>query len=190
MSTIVMLGGNGYLGRNVTEIWMRKDPNANFVVVSRSGQNKLVSDRIKNVKADCSDYDSVMKVMPEKVDYIVDFVGRPEKNPEMFKKLNDDPADVMKRIAEEKGAKAMGMIGGVLGDKAFVQGKKKIIKKLQTSSVPVAYVEPTLVIGNGRKDSMTKMVPLLKFFGIFSKKFRPVDVNDVADELIRKIENA
>lgn len=102
MSTIVMLGGNGYLGRNVTEKWMRKDPNANFVVVSRSGQNKLVSDRIKNVKADCSDYDKVMKVMPEKVDYIVDFVGRPEKNPEMFKKLNDDPADVMKRIAEEK----------------------------------------------------------------------------------------
>jgi hypothetical protein len=34
---------------------------------------------------------------------------------------------------------------------------------------------------------MTKMVPLLKFFGIFSKNMKPVDVNDVADELVEKM---
>ena len=182
-----MLGGNGYLGRNVTEKWMQKDPEARFVVVSRSGKNQLSDDRIQNVQADCTDYDSVKEVLPEKVDYIVDFVGRPVDDPEEFRKANDMPADVMLRIAKEKNVKAMGMIGGILGPKSFVEGKKRIIDKLKSSGIRTEYVNPTLVYGNGRKDSMTRMVPLLRFFGIFSRKLRPVDVNDVAEELVGKM---
>ena len=34
---------------------------------------------------------------------------------------------------------------------------------------------------------MTKMVPLLKFFGIFSKGLRPVHIDDVTSELLDKI---
>jgi UDP-glucose 4-epimerase len=187
MNTVVMLGGNGYLGRNVTEKWLAKDPEARFVVISRSGKNQLQNERIMNVQADCSSLDSVRSVLPEKVDYIVDFVGRPEKDPEVFRKVNDQPADVMLEVAKEKNVKAMGMIGGVLGDKSFVEGKKRIIEKLKASGIRTEYVNPTLVYGNGRKDSMTKMVPLLKFFGIFSKNMKPVDVNDVANELVDKM---
>lgn len=187
MSTIVLLGGNGYIGRNVTEKWLNADPKAEFVVVSRSGGNALKDDRIKNVTADSSDYESVMAVLPEKVDYILDFVGRPEKDPDKFQKANDMPADVMLRIAKEKNVKAMGFIGGVLGDKAFVQGKRKIADRLKASGIRTEVVNPTLVYGNGRKDAMVKMVPLLKFLGVFSKKLKPVDVNDVADEMTRKM---
>ena len=187
MNTIVMLGGNGYLGRNVTEKWLKKDPTAEFIIVSRSGRNALKNPRIKNVKADSSDYDAVNAVLPERIDYILDFVGRPEKDPETFRAVNDLPADVMLRIATEKNAKAMGFIGGILGDKAFVQGKKRIAAKLKTGKIRTEVVNPTLVYGNGRKDSMTKLVPLLKFLGIFSKKMKPVDVNDVANEMVEKM---
>lgn len=34
---------------------------------------------------------------------------------------------------------------------------------------------------------MTRWLPLLKFFGIFFKKLKPVEVNNVADELVRKM---
>ncbi|MGI6217544.1 MAG: NAD-dependent epimerase/dehydratase family protein [Coriobacteriales bacterium] len=187
MDTVVMLGGNGYLGRNATEKWLAKDPEVRFVVVSRSGKNELQDPRIMNAQADCTNLDSVRKVLPEKVDYIVDFVGRPEKDPDAFRRINDQPADAMLEIAKEKNVKAMGMIGGVLGDKSFVEGKKRIIEKLKASGIRTEYVNPTLVYGNGRKDSMTKMVPLLKFLGLFSKNMRPVDVNDVADELVEKM---
>lgn len=28
MTNVVLLGGNGYIGRNVTEKWLKKDPSA------------------------------------------------------------------------------------------------------------------------------------------------------------------
>jgi hypothetical protein len=93
------------------------------------------------------------------------------------------PVELMKRLAEEKQVKAMGMIGGVLGAKSFVNIKAEAIQLLKTSSIPLAYVEPTLVYGNGRQDSMTKMVLLLKFFGLFAKNMKPVDVNEVVSDL-------
>ena len=81
----------------------------------------------------------------------------------------------------------MGYVGGKLGAKNFTEGKAKIAKRLRDSGINTAIVEPTLVYGEGRDDSMTKYVPLLKFFGIFSSKLKPVLVTDVADELVEKI---
>jgi UDP-glucose 4-epimerase len=187
MYNVVMFGGNGYIGRTVTEKWLKRDSEARFIVVSRSGKNQLADERIKNVQADTASYESVAAVMPETIDYIVDFVGRPESDPEQFKLVNDAPADVMLRIAREKKVKAMGMIGGILGPKSFVEGKKRIIGRLMASGIRTEYVNPTLVYGNGRNDSMSKMVPLLKFFGIFSKKMKPVTANEVAEELVDKL---
>ena len=44
-----------------------------------------------------------------------------------------------------------------------------------------------MVYGNVRKYDMTRLLPLLKFFGIFPKKLKPVEVNNVADKLVRKM---
>ncbi|NVH28588.1 NAD(P)-dependent oxidoreductase [Lactobacillus delbrueckii subsp. bulgaricus] len=187
MTKAVLLCGNGYIGRATNESWMKADPETEFYVISRSGRNELTDKRIHNLRADVSDYEEVKAVLPEDFDYIVDFVGAPENDPEKFKPINVMPAKVMKRLAEEYKAKKMGFIAGSLGPKSFVQGKADLVKFLQDSSVPLEYVSPTLVYGNGRKDDMTRWLPLLKFFGIFSKKIKPVEVNNVADELVRKM---
>lgn len=190
MTNYVLLGGNGYLGRNFTSYALKQDPTAKFYVVSRSGKNKLQNKAIINVEADVTNEQAVLPKLPEKIDYIIDFVGAPAKSPEQSKQINDLPACTMKAIAEEKQAKAMGFIGGILGAKDFVQTKKRLIKELKQSPVPLAYVEPTLVIGEGRKDNMTKMVPMLNFLGIFSKKFKPVEVDEVVASLYQKLVNA
>ncbi len=62
---------------------------------------------------DVSDYKAVATVLPDQVDYIVDFVGRPESDPVAFKAVNDKPAQVMLQIAKDKQVKAMGFIGGL-----------------------------------------------------------------------------
>lgn len=187
MQNIVLLGGNGYLGRNFTEDWLKYDQDSHFYVLSRSGKNQLTSDAITNVKADVTDEQAVLKALPDKVDYIVDFIGAPSNDPQEFMNLNQKPARVMRAVAEKKNAQAMGFIGGILGPKKFTSVKKELINYLQASPVPLAYVEPTLVYGAGRKDKMTRNVPLLKFLGIFSAKFKPVLVGEVVEDLRQQL---
>lgn len=190
MTNIVMLGGNGYIGRNTIQTWMKKDPGAVFYVVSRSGKNSLQDKRIINVKADITSSKDIRKVLPETVDYIVNFVGCaavPKGSTKTLTELNMEPCKAMRQLAEQYHVKAMGTVGGKLGSKEFVRAKKETIDYLKQSYIPVETVEPALVYGEGRSDSLAKMVPLLKFFGIFSKNMRPVKVDDVAEELVDKM---
>ena len=190
MTNIVMLGGNGYIGRNTTEEWLKQDPDARFYVVSRSGKNPLEDDRIINIQADVTSSEDIRKKLPGKVDYIVNFVGCaavPEGSSKTLTELNMEPVKVLRELGEYYKVKAMGTVGGKLGSKEFVKAKKETIDYLKQSSVPVETVEPTLVYGNGRDDSLAKMVPLLKFFGLFSRNMKPVPVTDVAEELVTKM---
>lgn len=176
---VVILGGTGYIGRAVTQKWLKSDTSAKILTVSRSGENKLKDPRIVNLKADCTDLDAVRAVLPEKIDVIIDLVGGmgdPEEN--------IAPARVTASLAELLDIPKIGYVGGVLGSKEFVASKKEAAQILLATGRDVVIVEPTLVYGNGRSDSLTKMVPLLKFLGLFSKKYKPVTVESVADELV------
>lgn len=184
---IVLIGGNGYLGRTVTQKLLEQSNEATIYVLSRSGHNQLVNQQIINIPVDVTDYQAVAKVLPDKIDYVVDFVGRPADDANELTAVNQLPAQTMLQIANNYQVRAMGFIGGILGPKSFTNIKTAIIQMLQKSSVPLVTVEPTLIYGNGRKDSMTKMVPFLKFLGLFSRKFKPVDVNLVAAELVAKL---
>lgn len=179
---IVLLGGNGYLGRHLTDLWLNLNPQITIYSISRTGENKLKDDRLVNLKANVSNYEEVIKVLPDNIDFIVDLIGRPESDPTISKKINELPADVM--IATEKGVKAIGFIGGVLGPKLFTETKSKIINKLKESNVPLVVVEPTLIYGDDRNDGLSKLVPLFYVLGIFAKFMKPVRVEKVASELI------
>jgi len=183
---VVLLGGNGYIGRAVTKEWLQRDPKAIFYIVSRSGNNKLSNSRIHNLKVSDLSMEIVQK-LPKQIDYIVDFIGRPEKDVDLLKQINIEPAKIMKAIAEEKQVKAMGFIGGVLGPKSFTSIKKEIISMLKGSSIPVKYVEPTLVYGADRNDGLSKMVPMFKLLGLLSKSMKPVNVEELATTLVTKL---
>lgn len=186
MTNFVLLGGNGYLGRNFVQYAQRQDPTAHFYVVSRSGKNQLVAPNISNIATDITAKAKIPD-LPDQIDYVVDFIGGPAKDPAESRLINDEPAALMQRLAEEYQVKAKGFVGGILGPKEFVQAKRQIINRLQNSPVRLAYVEPTLVYGNGRHDAMTRWVPLLKVAGVFSRKLRPVNVNDVVAQLWERL---
>ncbi|WP_251546324.1 NAD-dependent epimerase/dehydratase family protein [Limosilactobacillus caecicola] len=184
MKSVILFGGNGYLGTNFVKEWLAHGPaDVHFFVLGRSLQSKKISTHQTNIQVDVTNEQAVLAVLPEQIDYIIDFVGAPSKAPQSFAKLNYEPASVMKKIAEQKNVRAMGFIGGVLGPKRFTKSKKQIIDDLKTSFIPLAYVEPTLVYGAGRQDAMTRNVPMLKILGLFSKRLKPVRVEDVVNNL-------
>lgn len=187
MTNIVLLGGNGYIGRYTTENWLEKDKTANFYVISRSGNNKLKHPNLYNYQADVTDYQAVKKLLPAKIDYIIDFIGRPEKDAAKFKQVNNLPAEVMLKIAKEKQVKAMGFIGGQLGPKSFLEGKQKIGRQLQASGIPAVIVEPTVVYGGDRSDALAKLIPVFKVLGLFAKNMKPVHIDQVSNEMISKM---
>lgn len=98
------------------------------------------------------------------------------------------PARAMAQVAKAKGATRMGYIQGRLGNKDFVSSKAEAARVIREAAardgIEAVIVNPTLVYGNGRKDKLTKMVPLFKFAGIFSKNVRRVTVDEVAGELV------
>lgn len=187
MTTVVLLGGNGYIGRTVTEKWLEKDKDAQFIVLSRSGKNVLKDERIENRAVDVTDLAAVQNVLPEEVDYIVNFIGAPSNDETTFANLNTKPAAVTKVIAQEKNVKAIGFIGGLLGPKKFLAAKKEIAEELSQTGIYTAVVEPTVVYGNGRSDTLAKLIPLFKLLGNFNQTMKPVHVEDVADELLNKL---
>lgn len=183
MINVVLFGGNGYVGSNFVKEWLAHGPaNVHFYVFTRTVTSRQ-NDYVTDVKVDVTDEQAVLAVLPERVDYIIDFVGAPSKNPQTFDQLNYQPARVMQTVAEQKHVRAMGFIGGILGPRKFTHAKKKIIKQLQASSIPLAVVEPTLIYGASRNDAMTRNVPFLKFLGLFLSRFKPVLVTEVVNEL-------
>lgn len=184
---IVIFGGNGYIGTSIIEEWLEKDKNAEFFSISRSGKGRISNPKVHYLKADVTSFEQVQSVLPEDIDYIIDCVGVYTKDEKQLEKYNLLPAKVMLKIADKKTVKGLGYIGGVMGPKQFTDSKSYVIQMLCSSKHKVSYVEPTLVYGNGRNDALSKMVPLLKFAGIFSKKMRPVEVKDLAEELISKL---
>lgn len=180
--TVAMMGGNGYIARNVMAKWLAKEPETQFVVVSRSGKPGIESPRVSAVAADCTDVVALAAALPARVDAICCFVGG------MNPASNVPPVRAMMRVAKDKGAARVGYIQGRLGNKDFVASKAEAAEAIREAGkrdgIESVIVNPTLVYGNGRKDSLTKMVPLLKFAGIFSKNVRPVTVDEVADELV------
>lgn len=187
MTTIILFGGNGYIGRELTQQWLARDSAAQFYILSRSGQNTLQAARVHNIAVPVDDFAAVNQVIPAQIDYIVDLVGRPVKDPAQLSAINQQPATVMQQVAETHQAKAMGMIGGRLGPKAFVTMKSTIIQQLQSSSVRLAVVEPTLVYGGDRQDSLAKLIPLFKLLGHFNAKLKPITVTEVAQNLLTQL---
>lgn len=121
MKNIVLLGGNVFIEREFTDRWLLDDKDVTFYVLSRSGKNKINYPNIKNIPVDVTNYEKVKEVLPEKIDYIIDFVGRPEKDMEKLIEVNEKPAEVMSKIAKEYNVKAMGFIGGKLGPKSLLR---------------------------------------------------------------------
>lgn len=186
-TNIVLLGGSGYIGRQLVQAWRQRNTDTEFWILSRSGDSGLELAGVHGLAVDLTQSQLGNIALPARVDYIVDLVGGPLTDSQEMATFNRVPAQLMMQLAEKYQPRAMGFIGGKLGPKPFVQLKRQIIKELQMASTPLAVVEPTLVYGAGRQDQMTRYVPLLRVIGAVVPQVRPVKVDRVVASLLTEL---
>lgn len=151
MSTIVLVGGNGYIGREITRQWLKRDADAQLYVTSRSDRHEIEDARVHHVQADVNDAAAFEAALPEHVDYVVN--------------LTYGSMDAIKNVrdfAEKHGAQAIGNISvdaacaAAPGFGDFVKMKDAELATLKEGSVRVADYPLTIAYGAGRNDDLAK----------------------------------
>ncbi len=181
MRSIIILGGNGYLGHEITLQWLARDPHAQFYIVSRSGKGAVSNPRVESVIADTEDPRAVVAALPKdvKFDYVIDLVGDMRNVAQ-----NVRPAKTMLALAEHYDIPTIGYVAGCLGTPRFKRIKRSITYHLSQSRRRVVIIDPTLVYGAGRSDVMMKFVPVLNSLGRVFPDLMPQHVSDVASAFI------
>ncbi|ULQ60971.1 NAD(P)H-binding protein [Brucepastera parasyntrophica] len=150
MTTIVLVGGNGYIGREVTRQWLKRDTDAQLYVTSRSVRQEIKDSRVHHIQADVNDDAAFEKALPGKVDYIVNFtVG------------SMDALKTIRDFAEKHGAKAIGNINfnaAVPGLEDFAEMKGNELEFLREGKVRVANYDLTIAYGADRNDDLLKTI--------------------------------
>lgn len=174
METIVLVGGNGFIGREITRQWLKRDSEVQIYVTSRSERQEIEDSRVHHIQVDVNAAQAFEKALPEKVDYIVN--------------LTYGSMDAIKNIrdfAEKHGCRAIGNIGcnaTSSGFEDFVKMKENERRYLQKGKVRVANYDVTIAYGADRNDDLAKAVQS----GIFDE-LPPVHVEVVARLLIDRL---
>lgn len=174
---VVLLGGNGYIGRGLCAEWSKTHPTMEIYVVSRTKQGLYKSAQVKHIEADVKEIEKISEQLPESIDYIVNLIGKQNNNPIKMELEHRQAATTMLALAEAKKAKAMGLLGTNMGPDAFQQVKRDMRDFLKKSIIPLAYMEVSVVRGGlGRKDKAGKMIWFFEIISLFNREKRPLNM--------------
>lgn len=174
METIVLVGGNGYIGREITRQWLKRDSEGQIYVTSRSERQEIKDSRVHHIQVDVNDAQAFEKALPERVDYIVNLTYG-----------SMDAIKTIRDFAEKHGCQAIGNIGCnavAPGFEDFVKMKESELQFLREGKVPVANYDVTVAYGADRDDDLVKAVQS----GVFDE-MPPVHVEVAARLLIDRL---
>ncbi|MFC7677853.1 NAD-dependent epimerase/dehydratase family protein [Paenibacillus sp. GCM10028914] len=195
MKNVIVLGGSGYVGTHLAEVWLKQDPKLEICSISRHGRPQKLSsylennDQIQWLSEDIFDIDSYITKLPTKVDTIVNLVGTADaKSTELFMKINVEPVkimiELMDRLSIPKGCFISGVIGMPFKNKPFIASKQKAETLIRESRKNISIIKPSLVYGD--KPEVAAMVPFMKLMGKLPGKsnYKPIQVNQLAQEIV------
>lgn len=152
MATIVLVGGNGYIGREITRQWLKRDPEAQLYVTSRSDRREIEDERVHHVQVDVNDEAAFEGALPETVDYLVNLAYG-----------SMDAMKTMRAFAEGHGVQVIGNVGidgAAVGEgfADFADMKARELEALREGAVPVVNYDLTVAYGADRDDDLLKAI--------------------------------
>lgn len=195
MKNIIILGGSGYVGTHLAELWLKQDSDIKIFSISRHGRPKKLSpylesnNRIQWLSVDIFDIDSYISNIPTRVDVLINLIGTADgKNLESFMKINAEPVKVMielmNRFSISKGCFISGLIGMPFKNKPFLASKQKAEEMIRESGKNISIIKPSLVYGE--KPEVAAFIPIMKIMSMMPGKsnYKPIKVNELAHKII------
>ena len=195
MKNIIVLGGSGYVGTHLAELWLKQDSDIEIFSISRHGRPNNLSPYLKNnnriqwLAVDIFEIDSYISKLPKQVDTLVNLIGTADgKDLESFMKTNAEPVKVMlelmDRLSISKGCFLSGVIGMPSTNKLFLASKQKAEEMIKESGKNISILKPSLIYGD--KPEVAALVPIIKAMGMLpgKSKYKPIKVNQLALEII------
>lgn len=195
MKNIIILGGSGYVGTHLAELWLKQDSDIKIFSISRHGRPEKLSpylesnNRIQWLSVDIFDIDSYISNIPARVDILINLIGTADgKDLESFMKINAEPVkvmiDLMDRFSISKGCFISGLIGMPFKNKPFLASKQKAEEMIRESRKNISIIKPSLVYGE--KPEVAAFVPVIKIMSMMPGKsnYKPIKVNELAHKII------
>lgn len=150
MTKVILVGGNGYIGREITRQWLKRDSDVEIYVTSRSDRQEIKDERVHHIQVDVENFEEFEKSVPHDADYIVSLIYG-----------SMEGLKTIRNFSEKHGVKAIGNINAVAkapGFEEFVAMKNNELDFLSERNVRVANYDLTIAYGADRDDDLANAI--------------------------------
>ena len=184
---ILLIGGNGFVGKELIKQATNKSLNISYL-----SRNKIVDIDFKNIHWIQGDIFSIDNInIEEKFDVAIHLVGT-IKNKQLYKMLNTESVAKSVQLCSKYNIKKLVYFSAKGGFADYYDSKKNAEQFIEQSTIDYLIVRPGLMYGTNRLSSYFNVIPIKLFatLGIsFFKNVYPLPVSKVVTNVINTITN-
>ncbi len=200
---ITVFGGSGFIGRHVIRALARRGARVRAAVrqPNLAGYLKVMGDagQIEPVQANIR-YESSIKQAMRGADRVINLVGiLYESGPQKFNRVQAEGAAAIARAASATGVRKLVHVSAIGADAAspssYARSKAAGEAAVREHFPAATIIRPSVVFGPeddffNRFAMLARLLPALPLIGGGHTKFQPVYVTDVANAIVRALDDA
>ncbi len=184
---ILLIGGNGFVGKELIKQAANKSLNISYL-----SRNRIEDKDIKNIHWIKGDIFSIENIdIEKKFDIAIHLIGT-IKNKQLYNKLNTESVAKSLQLCTKYNIKKLVYFSAKGGFADYYNSKKEGEKIIEQANIDYLIVRPGLMYGTNRLSSYFNVIPIKLFATLGINFFRdvyPLPVSKVANSVIDTIIN-